>query len=267
MAKVTTDHEEIKRWVEGRGGCPAHVKRTAGKTDVGVLRVDFPGYSGEETLECITWEQWFDKFDREGLAFIYQDRTRNRRVSRFNKLVSRETVKAKQRRASRGAGPQDAIDMLEAQHRTVEALFGDLAQGPNGTRDFRRKFLELADLLAIHSTIEERIFYPAVKAEPTEPLVKRSVDEHLEVKRVLAALMEATPSDENLLPELEELGGLTEEHVIEEEHDLFPKVRKLLNRDQLVELAQRMSALMEELQREGEPRRHVLEETEAPAPV
>jgi hemerythrin superfamily protein len=267
MAKVTTDHGEIRRWVEARGGCPAHVKQTSGKNDVGVLRVDFPGYSGEETLECITWEQWFEKFDREGLAFIYQDRTRNGQVSRFNKLVSRETVQAKQGRARQGAEPQDALELLESQHRMVESLFNDLAQAPNGSRDFRRRFLELADLLAIHSTIEERIFYPAVKAQRTQQLVKRSVEEHLQVKRVLAALMEATPSDEDLLPELEELGGLTEEHVIEEEHELFPRVRKLLNRDQLVELAQQMSALMAELQREGEPRRHVLEETEAPAQV
>jgi len=50
-AKTTTDHREIQKWVEARGGIPAHVKRTGrGRGDLGVLRIDYPGFSGEESL-------------------------------------------------------------------------------------------------------------------------------------------------------------------------------------------------------------------------
>jgi hypothetical protein len=89
-SKVTTDHEEIKRWVEERGGSPAAVKRTESKDDLGVLRVDFPGYSGEESLERVDWDSWFEKFDKSKLAFLHQDKTADGKISRFNKLVSRD---------------------------------------------------------------------------------------------------------------------------------------------------------------------------------
>jgi len=90
-SRITTDHEEIRRWVEAREGRPAHVKTTGkSKNDLGVLRVDFPGYSGEDTLEAVDWDRWFEAFDENELAFVYQDRTADGKPSRFNKLVSRE---------------------------------------------------------------------------------------------------------------------------------------------------------------------------------
>jgi hypothetical protein len=91
-AAVTTDHEEIQRWVEERGGYPAHVKGSgSGQKDLGILRIDFPGFSGEQTLERVDWQTWFQAFDRNKLAFLHQDETREGEQSRFNKLVARET--------------------------------------------------------------------------------------------------------------------------------------------------------------------------------
>src|SRR4051794_1204629 len=88
--KMTTDHEEIQQWVEARGGHPATVKRTVkGNQSAGVLRIDFPGFSGEQTLEAISWDEWFRVFDERRLAFLYQDRTAGGKPSRFNKLVCR----------------------------------------------------------------------------------------------------------------------------------------------------------------------------------
>jgi hypothetical protein len=84
-AKRTTDRETIRRWVEERGGKPAHVKRTATADSVGVLRIDYPGFSGEDTLEEIGWDEWFRSFEENDLAFLYQDE----RDSRFSKLVRR----------------------------------------------------------------------------------------------------------------------------------------------------------------------------------
>jgi hypothetical protein len=82
-SKTTTNHAEIRRWVESKGGSPAHVKRTGKKDDPGVLRIDFPGYSGEETLAELSWDEWFRAFDANKLAFVYQPSTR------FSKLVAR----------------------------------------------------------------------------------------------------------------------------------------------------------------------------------
>jgi hypothetical protein len=102
-AKATTDHDEIRRWVEQRGGKPATVKRTSRGDQPGVLRIDFPGYSGEQSLAPIEWDEWFERFDNANLVFLYQDETGSGRDSRFNKLVSRDTVNATSRRSSSGA--------------------------------------------------------------------------------------------------------------------------------------------------------------------
>jgi anaerobic selenocysteine-containing dehydrogenase len=90
LSKTTTNHEEIRKWAEQRNGKPAHVKRTGGADDVGILRIDFPGYSGEGKLEEISWEQFFEKFDEQELALVYQEKTAEGQKSNFNKLVSRE---------------------------------------------------------------------------------------------------------------------------------------------------------------------------------
>jgi hypothetical protein len=92
-SNVTTNHTEIKRWVEERGGFPAAVKRTESKNDLGILRIDFPGFSGEDSLERVDWDSWFEKFDENELAFVHQDKTADGKVSRFNKLVSRDNAK------------------------------------------------------------------------------------------------------------------------------------------------------------------------------
>jgi len=93
-SNVTTDHEQIKQWVEERGGNPARVKGTESKNSPGLLRIDYPGFSGEERLEEITWEEFFEGFDKNKLAFLYQDKTADGKLSRFSKLIDRDTAKA-----------------------------------------------------------------------------------------------------------------------------------------------------------------------------
>src|SRR5438093_8323369 len=89
---LTTDHDIIRRWAEAHGARPASVRGTGGPGDIGVLRLDFPGYTGAETLEHISWDEWFEKFDERDLALLYQDTTAAAEPSNFNKLVSRSGV-------------------------------------------------------------------------------------------------------------------------------------------------------------------------------
>jgi hemerythrin-like domain-containing protein len=272
MAKTTTDHETIREWVESRGGCPAHVKGTGGDGDPGILRVDFPGFSGKQSLERIPWDEFFASFDENGLAFIYQDRTRGGQPSRFNKLVARDSVATRDRKGSgssrrtAAATEPDAISLLTEQHRQVEELLDQLTEQSPRSAAFRRTFDELADALAIHAEIEEKIFYPAVKTEGTGELLEESVEDHLEVKRVLATMMDPE-ADGDIFAELEQLGGLTEEHLIEEEHELFPKVRKQMDAAALRRLGAQMNEMVEELRREGAPRMRVPGETNEAAPI
>jgi hypothetical protein len=85
---ATTDHDEIRRWVEEHDGQPATVRGT-GNGEAGVLRIDFPGGAGEDQLEHVSWDEWFQKFDDNGLAFLYQEEKASGEDSTFFKLVSR----------------------------------------------------------------------------------------------------------------------------------------------------------------------------------
>jgi hypothetical protein len=85
---TTTDHDEIRRWVEEHDGKPASVRGTE-SDGAGILRIDFPGGAGEESLEHISWDDWFQKFDENNLAFLYQRQKASGEDSTFFKLVSR----------------------------------------------------------------------------------------------------------------------------------------------------------------------------------
>lgn len=86
-SKTTTDHDAIRRWAEDRGGHPATVKATHEGDDVGIIRIAFD--DGKEELEAISWDDLFQKFEDQKLAFLYQEETKSGGTSRFFKFVKR----------------------------------------------------------------------------------------------------------------------------------------------------------------------------------
>ena len=97
-AKITTKHDQIRKSAEARGGRPAVVRSTHGERGgTGILRLEFPGApdAKNESLEEISWEEFFEKFDEADLAFLYQEETAGGEKSNFNKLIGRETAEAR----------------------------------------------------------------------------------------------------------------------------------------------------------------------------
>ena len=83
----TKDHKEITRWAEERGAKPATVRGTEHGDRLGVLRLDFPGYGGQD-LQHVSWDEWFRTFDDRNLTFIYQETTKDGKESNFFRLTS-----------------------------------------------------------------------------------------------------------------------------------------------------------------------------------
>jgi hemerythrin-like domain-containing protein len=157
-----------------------------------------------------------------------------------------------------------AIELLESQHREVEKLFAAFEKA--GSAKKRDIFLQIADKLAVHATIEEKHFYPAAKTEETEDLLEESVEEHLSAKRIIADLLE-DEDDEALEAKVAVLKEQIEQHVEEEENELFPQVEDLLDASALDALEQEMLATQEDLLSKGHPRDHIPEETAQPAQI
>lgn len=90
-AHTTTDPEFIREWTEQRNGQPAAVEGTGNGNDPGILRIQFPDYGEDENLTKISWEAFFRKFEKERLAFVYQDTSKDGQTSRFSKFIARDS--------------------------------------------------------------------------------------------------------------------------------------------------------------------------------
>ena len=155
----------------------------------------------------------------------------------------------------------DALTLLKEQHDEVDELISSIekARKPERKEAF---FVQLADKLAAHATMEEKLFYPAVKAKQTEELVLESTEEHLAIKRVLADMLDLDVEDETFDAKLSVMKEQIEHHAREEEEkELFPKVRQLLSKEERDELGNQMESMFAELL-ERNPRNNVPAETE-----
>jgi hemerythrin superfamily protein len=159
----------------------------------------------------------------------------------------------------------NAIDMLEQDHRMVEELFEAIEDAQDAS-EREQLFIELADALAVHSALEENIFYPACKSEDTEEELLESLQEHLQAKRLLADLLDMDPMDEVFMAKIAVLKEAILHHVEEEEGELMPEARRLLGEDMLLAIGNEMIIKRVELEMKGEPRMQIPSETEeAPA--
>lgn len=160
----------------------------------------------------------------------------------------------------------DALTLLKEQHDEVDELISSIEKARKSERK-EALFAQLADRLAAHATMEEKLFYPAVKAKQTEELVLESAEEHLAIKRVLADMLELDVEDEHFDAKLSVMKEQIEHHAREEEEkQLFPKVRQLLSKEERDELGNQMESMFAELL-ERNPRNNVPGETEHAATV
>jgi hemerythrin-like domain-containing protein len=160
----------------------------------------------------------------------------------------------------------NAIELLETQHHDLADLLARLETGGGGAEARQKLFDDLADLLAIHASIEELHFYPAVKAATSDESIEHSLEEHLDIKRKLSMCMATSVSSEKFAVRLRDLKQEVQRHVTEERSELFPKVRRILDGDQLEAIGQEMTSTMAELQK-GHPRHDVPLQTIAPMPM
>jgi hypothetical protein len=86
---MTRSHEVIQRWAGERGGEPSTVPGAEPADRASVLRLNFPGFGGQ-SLEPITWDDWFRTFDDRQLVFLFQDRLEDGRQSTFFRLDNPE---------------------------------------------------------------------------------------------------------------------------------------------------------------------------------
>jgi len=141
----------------------------------------------------------------------------------------------------------DAIDMLKQDHDKVEKAFKEFEKMDRQDADACRRLVETvcADL-RVHSTLEEEIFYPAVReAIGDDDLMNEASVEHETAKMLIDQLLSMASDDPTYFATFTVLGEYVRHHVKEEQGEMFPAAKKA--KLDLVALAERMRTRKEEL--------------------
>ena len=150
----------------------------------------------------------------------------------------------------------DAIKMLTADHNEVKAMFEEFESLKDDGADEDKSALvaRICTALTIHATVEEEIFYPAVRAAiDDQDLMDEADVEHASAKDLIAQLEGESPGDDHYDAKVTVLGEMIKHHVKEEEGEMFPKAKKVID---TAVVGAEMSERKAELQAEfggGEP--------------
>lgn len=132
--------------------------------------------------------------------------------------------------AGEGVINADAIDLLTLDHEEVMQLFADYDELVlDGADDDDRVALaeQICDALTAHAIAEEEIFYPAARdALDDGDLVETAIDEHASAHALIAQIRAMDPADDVYDATVRMLQETIEQHVDEEEGELFPRVRE-----------------------------------------
>lgn len=135
----------------------------------------------------------------------------------------------------------DAIELIVADHRTVEDLFTRY-EGTTDPQERTEIVHEVIHELAVHGEVEELVFYPRLRAAVAggDGLAEEAIHEHVEMKETLNALDGMTADDDEFDTRMRELMGEVRHHVQEEENDILPKVRDAVSEQDLRDMGEAM---------------------------
>lgn len=144
----------------------------------------------------------------------------------------------------------DGLDMLERDHRRLEALLKQAVEtDPESLDDRRAALAQLGRELVVHEQIEEKVLYPVLKSHAeAKDIVLEGYQEHHVADVLLKELQELPPSDERWGAKLKVLQESLQHHIQEEEGEMFKTARSVLSPEQLEEVGARMAAMQQELQ-------------------
>jgi len=143
----------------------------------------------------------------------------------------------------------DAVKLLEEDHKKVKKMLSDLdSTTERGVKTREELFTKVKQELTVHESIEEEIFYPALKEHPkAKDLVLEAYEEHHVVDMVMAEIAEVPFDDETWGAKLTVMKENVEHHIEEEEDEMFKQARQVFSTEELEELGGRMQARKEEL--------------------
>lgn len=139
----------------------------------------------------------------------------------------------------------DALALLKQQHQEVDMLFDRLRQA--GEEEKILLLGKLSEKLTIHTQLEEQHFYPFAQRMGIQDMVHHSLQEHAQVKQLIAELLQLKRHDPRIDQTVRQLQQSVQSHVKEEEEVLFPRLSSVASEEDLSSVGMQMQRTMEEL--------------------
>ncbi|HEU4867703.1 MAG TPA: hemerythrin domain-containing protein [Actinomycetota bacterium] len=136
----------------------------------------------------------------------------------------------------------DAIALLKKDHEEVKKIMEKLDKTTErGVKTREELFTKLKTELTIHETIEEEIFYPALKEHPkAKEIVLEGYEEHHVVDMVMGEISQTPYDDETWAAKFSVMKENVEHHIEEEEGEMFKQARQVFSKSELEELGTQM---------------------------
>ena len=147
----------------------------------------------------------------------------------------------------------DALSLLKEDHDKVKKMLQELeSTTERGVKTREELFTKVKQELQVHETIEEEIFYPALKDHPkTKEIALEAYEEHHVVDVVMAEIEGVAFDDERWGAKFTVVKENLEHHIEEEEGEMFKQAKQVFDQDELTQLGERMLARKEELMRQA----------------
>ena len=142
----------------------------------------------------------------------------------------------------------NAITLLKEDHKKVKKLLNEGEDTTERAVKTREELLaKLKKEMDVHETIEEEIFYPALKEHPkAKDIVMEGYEEHHVVDTILSEISQVPFNDERWTAKFKVMKENIEHHIEEEEGEMFKKAKQMFDKDALEELGAKMAAVKEE---------------------
>lgn len=139
----------------------------------------------------------------------------------------------------------DALAMLKQQHQEVEELFVRIQELDEN--ECITLLGQISEKLTLHTELEERHFYPFARRMGIQDMVDHSLQEHAEVKHLIAEILQLKRNDPLIMQDAMKLMNAVRSHVKEEENTLFPRLMSVASQEDMMNLGMEMQRTMDEL--------------------
>ena len=208
------------------------VKRIYDKMYVDEEEIPLPeGFQGVQDIDCLIFIRLVEGNSRstrlaQFMLFLSQSKEKGINKSTVWKCKARESA-------------VDIYSLIKKDHQEIAGLFRRLKAAEGFSETSEQLFAQLREELELHAHAEERVWYPALReAEGTQELVEEALDDHELVQDLLDELAASRMDDAAWSEKLEVLEEYVEDHIEEEESDIFDVALQLFSAEQAAELAQ-----------------------------